>query len=65
MDYFMVDLTDVEAATGPISAGEEIVLIGEQQGGAIFVDELAKRASTITYEIFTGIGERVPRHYVR
>lgn len=65
MDYFMIDLTDVEAATGEIGCGEEIVLIGEQQGAVIGADELARRASTIPYEIFTRISERVPRHYAR
>jgi alanine racemase len=65
MDYFMIDLTDVETLTGPIEAGEEIVLIGEQQGQSIGADELAQRAATIPYEIFTRISERVPRHYIR
>ncbi len=65
MDYFMVDLTDVAAATGEIFPGEEIVLLGEQQGAWVRAEELAARAQTITYEIFTRISDRVPRHYLR
>ena len=30
MDYFMIDLTDLEEKTGSIALGEEIVLMGEQ-----------------------------------
>ncbi len=65
MDYFMVDLTDVEAATGEVGNGEEIALIGEQSGAEIGAVELARWASTIPYEVLTRLSERVPRHYVR
>ncbi len=65
MDYFMIDLTDVVAATGEIFPGEEVILLGEQQGESVRAEELAARAGTITYEIFTRISDRVPRHFVR
>lgn len=65
MDYFMVDLTDVESATGAVEKGEEVVMIGESQGAVIGADELARWASTISYEILTRISERVPRRYMR
>jgi alanine racemase len=64
MDYFMVDLTDVEAATGPIDQGENILLIGEQNGAAITAQEIADLRGTIAYEVLTNISERVPRTYV-
>lgn len=63
MDYTMVDLTD--ALQG--SAGkwqEEVVLFGEMEGQFLAVEEIAKLASTISYELLTGIGKRVPRNYV-
>lgn len=60
MDYFMCDLTEVESA----SIGDEVSLIGSQNGVSVTVNELADRLQTIPYEIFTGISERVPRLYV-
>ena len=35
----------------------------EIMGPNIPVTELAEKAGTISWEIFTGIGPRVPRHY--
>lgn len=64
MDYFMIDLTEVARQAGPVEAGEEIVLIGEQQGERILARELAELAGTIPYEILTNISRRVPRVHV-
>ena len=44
--------------------GDEVVLIGRQGDAEITVDEVAGWAGTISYEIFTGIGARVPRVYL-
>ena len=60
MDYFMADLTDIERESGPISIGEEAVLIGPE----ISADELAKAIGTISYEIFTSLSARVPRIFL-
>lgn len=66
MDYFMVDLTDIEAKTGkPVAIGEEIVLLGQQGKETITAVELADLAGTISYEIFTGVSDRVTRVYLR
>ena len=59
MDYFMCDLTEVES----VGIGDVVILIGEENGAAITVQELADRVETIPYEILTGISERVPRVY--
>lgn len=61
MDYFMCDLTEVQ---GSVSPGEKVTLIGSDQGESILATEVARWANTISYEIFTGISERVPRLYV-
>ncbi len=53
MDQILVDAT----RAGGVEAGEAATLVGE---GAP-VEELAERAGTISYEILTGIGRRVPR----
>lgn len=58
MDQFMASLGE-----GSAYNGDEVVLIGRQQGECIRVEELAERAGTIPYEILTGIGARVPRLY--
>ncbi len=58
MDQFMASLGE-----GSAYNGDEVVLIGHQQGECIRVEELAERAGTIPYEILTGIGARVPRVY--
>ena len=61
MDQSAVDLTDVPEA----QEGDEVVLVGKQAGAEITADEVAKWAETISYELFTGIGGRVPRRYYR
>jgi alanine racemase len=65
MDMMMVDVTDVPGVT----VGDDVALIGAgpdgAEGGAdrITVDDLARWAGTINYEILAGISKRVPRVY--
>lgn len=59
-----MDLTVVAAANLAPAAGEVATLVGKDGGDGITVDEMAMRAGTISYEILTGIGRRVPRVYV-
>jgi len=63
MDYFMIDLTDIVRRTGSVAPGEPVVLIGEQNGAEVTAEELARELGTISYEILTGISDRVPRRY--
>lgn len=58
MDMTMVDLTGV---TPTPKVGDEVVLLG----GAVSVDDVARWAGTISYEILCGISKRVPRTYLR
>ncbi len=58
MDQMMVN---IEA--GSAWNGDEVVLIGEQDGAAVRVEELAEWAGTVPYEILTAINARVPRIY--
>jgi alanine racemase len=64
MDMSMIDVSDVTDANGPVQLGDEVVLIGEQSGQRITVEELAEHAGTISWEIFCGISKRVPRVYL-
>lgn len=55
MDQIMADVTDVPF----VAPGDEVELIGPH----IPVTEVAKLAGTIVWEIFTGLGPRLPRLY--
>ena len=59
MDQIVVDVSGL----GAVSAGDEAVLIGRQGDEEITASELAERAGTIPWEIFTGITARVGRFY--
>ncbi|MGY1409233.1 MULTISPECIES: alanine racemase [unclassified Luteimonas] len=58
MDQFMVDI-------GGHSAFNEdpVVLVGAQGGAAITVEEVARSAATIPYEILVQLNDRIPREY--
>ncbi len=60
MDLTMVDVTQVR----DVSLGDEVVLIGRQGDEQILAAEVARQASSIAWEIFTGIGSRVARVYL-
>lgn len=60
MDMIMVDLGPGGAG---VELGDEVLLIGSAGGASITVDEVAGWAGTISYEILTGLGRRVPRLY--
>jgi alanine racemase len=60
MDVTVVDLTSVPDA----APGDAATLVGRDGGGEITVDEVAARCGTISYEILTGLGRRLPRVYV-
>lgn len=61
MDLTMIDVTDVPEAR----PGDEAVLLGAQGSERIGADEMAERLGTISYEVLTSIGKRVPRVYER
>ncbi|MBI5827803.1 MAG: alanine racemase [Deltaproteobacteria bacterium] len=60
MDMAMCDVTDVPGA----EVGDEVVVMGSQDGESITAEEIAGKAGTISYEIFCGVSARVPRIYV-
>ncbi|WP_377270860.1 alanine racemase [Peterkaempfera sp. SMS 1(5)a] len=59
MDQFVVDLGGDHAA-----AGDEAVLFGPGDRGEPTAEDWARACGTISYEIVTRIGVRVPRRYV-
>jgi alanine racemase len=58
-----MDLTMVNVSDAKVEVGDEVVLIGEQNGQLISADEIAGLEDTISYEVVCGIGKRVPRIY--
>lgn len=59
MDMMMVDVTDI----GEAAVGDQVTLIGQDGDQRIAVDDVARWAGTINYEILCGISKRVPRNY--
>lgn len=59
MDQFMVDV-----GQGSAYNGDEVVLIGEQDGQRIGVEEVARAAGTIPWEILVRLNERIPRRHL-
>ena len=53
MDQFTIDVSDIEN----VNEGDEVILFGKE----LPVEELARLADTINYEIVCGISPRVPR----
>jgi alanine racemase len=61
MDQCMIRVSDAQQA----KPGDEVVLIGEQGGQRITVEEVAGMLDTINYEVTCMISHRVPRIYMR
>ena len=63
-----VSMDNVTVALGaePAAAvGDEVVLLGAQGGERILAEEVARRMSTINYEVTTGLLPRIRREQVR
>ncbi len=61
MDLTMVDLTEVPDA----QIGDEVILWGGAGEAMISVNDIARLAQTISYEMLCTVGRRVPRIYRR
>lgn len=60
MDQMMVDVGNLKVAVA-----DEAVLIGSQGKNEIKTEELAQLSKTIPYEIVCGLGNRIPRIYIK
>jgi alanine racemase len=60
MDMLTVDLSSVPGAV----PGEVVTLIGSDGEAEITLDDVAGRCGTISYEILTGLTQRLPRVYL-
>lgn len=59
MDMTMIDVTGIE-----VSPGDDVVIVGEQDGGSLDVREIAAAIGTIPYELLCRVGTRIERQYV-
>ncbi|MDQ8180101.1 alanine racemase [Pelagicoccus sp. SDUM812005] len=60
MDQTIIDVTDLDTLP---QAGDEVCLIGTQADGEIKIEQFARWAGTISWEILCSITKRVPRIY--
>jgi alanine racemase len=56
MDQLVVDVGDDD-----VSVGDDVVLLGRQGSDFVSADEWADWGGTITWEVLTSLGARVPR----
>ena len=59
MDQIVIDVGDED-----VDVGEEVVLLGTQEGSSESADDWARKLGTISYEVVCSIGPRVTRKYV-
>ena len=59
MDYIQISLANAPDA----QPGDEVVLVGRQGAAEVTVQQVARAAGTISYEILTHLGSRVERRY--
>lgn len=60
MDYTTLDVGHLRG----VEVGDTVTLFGRGQGASISIEEVARTAGTIPYELTCSVGERVQRVYV-
>ncbi|MCK5825806.1 MAG: alanine racemase [Desulfuromusa sp.] len=60
MDWIMLDVSTLSN----VRVGDCVTLLGEADGLSILGDDWAEQLDTISYEVFCGVGSRVPRRYL-
>ena len=60
MDLTTLDVTDIAG----VDIGDEVIVLGSQNGVYLGADEVADAAGTIAYEVLTNVSRRVPRFYI-
>ncbi len=61
MDMLMLNVTDIP----DVALDDEVTLLGGQGEERLHADEVAGLSETISYEVISGLMERVPRLYTR
>jgi alanine racemase len=58
-----MDMTTIDVTGLDVSTGDEVVIVGEQQGAAMGMREIAASIGTIPYELLCRVGTRIERTY--
>ena len=61
MDMLVLDVTEIPG----VAVDDEVTLLGRQGDDCVDADEVAALCDTISYEVISGLMERVPRLYTR
>ncbi len=59
MDWTLIDVTDIPG----VEVGDQVTLLGRDNGNLISAEEWAGRIDSISYEVFCQVSKRVPRVY--
>jgi alanine racemase len=59
MDWTLLDVTDIPG----VVVGDQVTLLGRDNGNLVTADEWADKIGTISYEVFCQVSKRVPRVY--
>ncbi len=60
MDHIMVDISTLD----DVRCGEEAVILGSQGANHLDIEQMAQKAETISYELLTRFGQRLPHYYL-
>ena len=60
-----MDMTTIDVTGLDVHTGDEVVIVGEQQGAEIGMREIAASIGTIPYELLCRVGTRIERLYDR
>ena len=58
-----MDMTTIDVTGMDVHTGDEVVIVGEQQGEEIGMREIAASIGTIPYELLCRVGTRIERQY--
>ncbi|MBO7289072.1 MAG: alanine racemase [Clostridia bacterium] len=61
MDQLMIDVSSIP----DVMAGDEVIIMGEENGEKISASDIGDLNHTINYEILCAVGKRVPRYYIK
>jgi alanine racemase len=59
MDWTLIDATDIPG----VAVGDQVTLLGRDNGNVVSAEEWAERIGSISYEVFCQVSKRVPRIY--
>ena len=58
-----MDMTTIDVTGMDVYPGDEVVIVGEQDGASIGVREMSAAIGTIPYELLCRVGTRIERLY--